>query len=242
MVDPEGLPGMYMARIVATLNNSNSVSSSQAPADRTRWSEDFIGTINGKSNVHLPLGTESPTFAEGGAASDSARTESRTSAKGGAASGPEHLEEQRRLDCDGRRLEGDGQLRENPSGIRKITGSGECQPELPDGSLLKLAASPERKKRDLQGVNSSLPVENRFGNQDDTTQNYLTCTETVKGARGQEQEIKVITQDTWDTEKIEENKAKMQKGTKGDHIVGFVPIHIINLSLEEITMKKHQRV
>jgi hypothetical protein len=64
----------------------------------------------------------------------------------------------------------------------------------------------------------------------------------VKGARGQAQEIKVIKQDTQDTENIEENKAKMQKGTKRDHIVGFVPIHIINLSLEEITMKKHQSV
>jgi hypothetical protein len=66
--------------------------------------------------------------------------------------------------------------------------------------------------------------------------------ETVKGARGQAQEIKVITQDTRDTGNIEENKAKMQKGTKRDHIVGFVPIHIINLSLEEIKMKKHQSV
>jgi hypothetical protein len=55
--------------------------------------------------------------------------------------------------------------------------------------------------------------------------------ETVKGAREQGQEIKVITQDTGN---IEENKAKMQKGTKRDHIVGFAPIHIINLSLEEI--------
>jgi hypothetical protein len=64
----------------------------------------------------------------------------------------------------------------------------------------------------------------------------------VKVARGQGQEIKVITQDTRDTGKIKENKAKMQKGTKRDHIVGFVPIHIINLSLEGITMKKHQSV
>jgi hypothetical protein len=133
----------------------------------------------------------------------------------------ENLEEQRRLD-------GDGKFRGNPCEIRKITGSGECQPELPDGSLLKLAASPETKKRDLQGVNSSLPVENRFGTQDDTTQNYLPCTETVKGARGQGQEV--IIQDIQDTGNIEEIKASMQKGTKRDHVVGFVSIHIVNLS------------
>jgi hypothetical protein len=113
IVDPEGLPGIYMARVVATLNDCtrNSVSSSLAPAARTRWSEDFIG-IKCTSDVRLPPDKM------------------------------ENLEEQCRLD-------GEGKLRENPSGIRKITGSGECQPELPDGSLLKLASSPERKKRDL---------------------------------------------------------------------------------------------
>jgi hypothetical protein len=42
-----------MARIVATLNDCNTVSSSLAPAARTRWSEDFIG-IKGTSNVRLP--------------------------------------------------------------------------------------------------------------------------------------------------------------------------------------------
>jgi hypothetical protein len=144
MVDPERLPGIYMARVVATLNNCDIVSSSLALAAQKRWSEDFVG-INGKSNVHLPP--------------DKGKI----------------LEEQRRLDGDGRRLDGDGKLRGNPSGIRKITGSGECQQERPDGSLLKLAASPEvRNKRDLQGVNSSLPVENRIGNQDDTKRNYKT--------------------------------------------------------------------
>jgi hypothetical protein len=53
LVDQEGLPGIYMARIVATLNNCNNVSSSLAPAARTRWSEDFIGT-KGTSDVRLP--------------------------------------------------------------------------------------------------------------------------------------------------------------------------------------------
>jgi hypothetical protein len=100
-----------MARTVATLNDCNSVSSSLAPAARTRWSEDFNG-IKCTSDVRLP---------------------------------PDEME-----NLEVRRLDGDGKFRGNPSGIRKITGSGECQPELPDGSLLKLAASPERKKRDLQ--------------------------------------------------------------------------------------------
>jgi hypothetical protein len=86
-----------MARIVATLNDCNSVSSSLAPAARTRWSQDFIG-IECTSDERLPPGKM------------------------------ENLEEQRRLD-------GDGKFRGNPCEIRKTTGSGECQAELSDGSL-----------------------------------------------------------------------------------------------------------
>ena len=51
------------------------------------------------------------------------------------------------------------------SGDRKA-GLGECLPELPEGGLLTTTTSP---RNDLQAEGSSLPVENRIGNQVDTT-------------------------------------------------------------------------
>jgi hypothetical protein len=105
MVEPEGLPGVYMARIVATLENYEKLSSTGA-----RGSYPLVG----KSSLVI-------------------------------------------TQC--------------VAGGDRKTGSGESQQELPDGSLLDLATSPERNEKDLRRINSYLPVENGFGDQVDTTKN-----------------------------------------------------------------------
>jgi hypothetical protein len=86
-------------------------------------------------------------------------------------------------------------------GDDRKTGAGECQPELPDSSLPELDASPEKvtsyeKNRDLRRIESFHPVENSFGNQVDTKQNYNTCTAGLSSARGPGLKITREKQDT----------------------------------------------
>jgi hypothetical protein len=120
LVDPEGLPGVYMARIVATLESN--LSSSNAG--------DSTPLVVKKSPLE-PVEILSSPRDEHAVKSDDSAFPSVT-------------------------------IR----GSRK-TGLGEGQPELPEGGLPATTTSP---RSDLQAVSSSLPVENRIGNQVDTIQ------------------------------------------------------------------------
>jgi hypothetical protein len=145
---------------------------------------------------------------------------------------------------------GDKKCEKVASGDRKIpqmqnvgddrkTGVGENLPELPDSSLFGVDTSLERCERDLRRISSSLPVENLVGNQIDTKQNYKTCTAGLNGARGQRLEI---TREKQDTGKLTHGEYRNQRGTKRDHVIGFVPIQVVNLLLEEMEMPKNMCV
>jgi hypothetical protein len=116
---------------------------------------------------------------------------------------------------------------------RSNSGTGESQPEEPEGGLLSSATV---KLSDLQVECNSLPVESIFGNQVDTDQNFRShkARQNVVHARGQ----KV-------NEIVEVNQAKLneacrrQVSSKRDRLMGFVPIQISNLSLEEVEISKH---
>jgi hypothetical protein len=110
MVDPECLPGICMARLLAALEVCDEMSSSDA-----RGSDPLV-------KKSLLVVSVSPQL------------------KGV-------------VDSDG----------------KSKTGAGEHQPEMSEGGLLSSATV---KRSDLQAECSSLPVENRFGNQDDTSSNF----------------------------------------------------------------------
>jgi hypothetical protein len=200
MVEPtDVLPGIYVARIVATLDDCNKLSSTDA-----RGSYPLV-----KSSLVIPPRSEKVAGGD------------RKFEK--VAGGDRKIPQMQYVVGDDRK-----------------TGAGECQPELPDSSLPELDASPGRvtsyeKNRDLRRIDSFHPVENSFGNQVDTKQNYKTCTAGLNSARGPGLEI---TREKQDTEKLVQGEYKNQKGTKRDHVIGFVPIQVVNLSLEEIEMPK----
>jgi hypothetical protein len=107
-------------------------------------------------------------------------------------------------------------------------GSGERQPESPKSSMAKIVADSSLNVRnrgmnsELQSATSCVPVENRFGNRTDTSRQI----DRHKGNK-----IK----HTGETNKICIRET-------GGHILGYVPIQIMNLSLEEITLSKHMCV
>jgi hypothetical protein len=94
-------------------------------------------------------------------------------------------------------------------------GSGESQPELPPNRLRGVAIG-------LQGKESFLPVGNRFGNHTDT--------------EVQKSGLKGISEKH--TGEIR-NKESRKGGSK---VIGYVPIQIVNLSLEEIQLSKRMYV
>ena len=73
---------------------------------------------------------------------------------------------------------------------------------------------------DLQRMRSSLPIENKFGTQVDTKQNYLDSA----GDIGQ---MKML-----DSHKNDKGKTRSTR----DCLIGFVPIQILNMSLEEVRL------
>ena len=106
-----------------------------------------------------------------------------------------------------------------------LGGAGECQPELPEGGLPVATTS---QGNDLQVAESgSPPVENIFGTQVDTRQINMAQVNRKKG-----QEINV---------KIHENNRKLRI-KNGTQLLGYVPIQVMNLSLEEISMNKQQHI
>jgi len=102
-------------------------------------------------------------------------------------------------------------------------GAGECQPELPDDSLQVATIS---QGKDLQAGSGSLPIENRCGKQTDTTQ-----TNKIQIKQGQ---VKIHSRN--------DNIKKGKKTSKKPQVLGYVPIHIANLSLEEIKLEKQVQV
>jgi len=102
---------------------------------------------------------------------------------------------------------------EYDGGFLKV-GTGECLPELPQGVLPVGTTSPGD---DLQAESSSLPVENIFGTQVDTHE-INTAQVKRKG----------------------DNKGQIVK--KRIQLLGYVPIQIANLSLEEIYLEKQKNI
>jgi len=109
-------------------------------------------------------------------------------------------------------------------GFLKV-GAGECLSELPDSGSRVVTTSLEK---DLQAVVSSLPVENVYDNQVDT----LKINAAQIGTKGLEK----LPQDR-------ENKGYSSIKNKGKNIqqrtqvLGYVPIQIVNLSLEEVDIE-----
>ena len=81
-------------------------------------------------------------------------------------------------------------------------------------------------RSDLQAVSSSLPVENGIGTQIDT--NY------TRTAQRKEGQVEI--------ESRNEIKQERKRNQKGTQVLGYVPIQIINLSLEEVKMGKQMCV
>ena len=192
LVDPEGLPGVYMVRVVATLNanvldlymfkeKSSLVQLKSSPRNK------FV--VNNDGSMLVP--EQDSGFLNVGSSID-------------AEYGP----------------------RRNPTyrcGMA-LGGAGECQPELPEGGLPVATTS---HRDDLQAESSSLPVENIFGTQDDTHQINMAQ---VNRRKGQETDMEIY-----------ENNGK-QRVKRGTQLLGYVPIQIANLSLEEISLDKQQYI
>jgi hypothetical protein len=116
---------------------------------------------------------------------------------------------------------------------RNNSGTGESQPEEPEGGLLSSATV---KWSDLQAEYNSLPVESIVGNQVDTNQNFQShkTRRNVVYARGQKvNEIGEVVQ-----AKVNEI-FRRRVSSKRYRLMGFVPIQISNPSLEEVEISKH---
>jgi len=101
-------------------------------------------------------------------------------------------------------------------------GSGECLPKLPESGLPVLTTS---HRDDLQAEDSSCPVENRICTQVNT--NYRkTAQDNIGRFRSKSQD------------EVQRNK-KIQKRTQ---VLGYVAMQIVNLSLEEVELKKQTYV
>ena len=103
------------------------------------------------------------------------------------------------------------------------TDTGENHSQLPEGGLRGTATVPGS---DLQQVRNSLPIENKFGTQVDTKQNCLDSTEDI----GQ---MEVLNN-------YESNKGRTR--STRECLIGFVPVQILNLSLQEVKLSKHTYV
>jgi len=170
LVEPEGLLGAYMARIVSTLQDNMS-SSNTGGAPPLVVEKSPLEPLKSVSSPRGKFVTRSD-----GNAFDTIRSDSKN-------------------------------------------GSGECLPELPEGSLLATTTS---HMNDLQAASSSLPVENRIDNQVDTI--YTSAAQRKEG------QVEIESRN-----KIKQERKESQKGTQ---VLGYVPIQIVNLSLVEEKMGK----
>jgi hypothetical protein len=112
-------------------------------------------------------------------------------------------------------------------------GSGESQPEFPPNRLQEVAVDRvQGVPIGLQGKESFLPVGNGFGNHADTERQNSA----YKGTREKH------TGKTGTRIKETRNVGTKELRKGGSKIMGYVPIQIINLSLEEVELPKHMWV
>jgi len=112
-----------------------------------------------------------------------------------------------------------------------VGGTGESLPELPGGGL---PAATTRHRDDLQVESSSLPVENGIGTQLDTTQKYVAQMD-KKVLQGQNRNEITKPRDKKEIMKQDQGKNRIQ-------LLGYVPIQIVNLSLEEVELSRHRYI
>jgi hypothetical protein len=197
-LDPEGLPGIYVGRVVATLDNCDLMSSLDAKRDPP---------VSGRK-VSIGNNVVPPQCC--------------------------CVREKNIAVCDGEIAECDGDIAVC-DGSTAITvcdggvlnvGPGECLPKCPESGSVPVAIT---CLGDLHaGSGSSLPVENCFGNHVDT--NKLRAAQEFKGIQGQIKGNKV----NGETSTINYRK-NIQRNTE---VLGYVPIQVINLSLEEVEIQK----
>ena len=166
LVEPEGLPGVYMARIVATLEHCGNMSSPDVGG-----SPPLVVNIKKSPLVVSKFSPHEKCVASS---------------------------------------DGDLIVTHGGNGFSKA-GSGERLPDLPESGLPVAATS---HRDELQAGRDSLPVENRNGNQVDTTNNKK-----IRRKIGQSNYKLVRKRDT--------------------KLLGYVPIQINNLSLEEMKLERH---
>jgi len=109
-------------------------------------------------------------------------------------------------------------------GVLKV-GSGECLPKLPDSDCSAVTSH----RDDLQARCGSLPVEKRFGNQVDTIFKNAAQRE-----KGQVKERKIEIQNS-----TKQKRKDIQRKTQ---VLGYVPIQVVNLSLEEVDLEKQMYI
>ena len=183
LVEREGLPGVYMARIVATLEHCGNMSSSDVGGSSPL-------VVNVKKSP-LVVSIVSP-YEKCVASSDGS---------------------ERVAGCDGNLI-----VTHGGNGFPKA-GSGECLPEVPEGCLPVAATS---HRDDLQAGRGSLPVANQIGNQVDTPYNRK-----IQKKIGQS--------------KLSNCDLARKRDTR-TQVLGYVPIQINNLSLEEMKLERQMYI
>ena len=202
LVDPEGLLGVLMARIIVKMSSSNANGSDpymvkeKSSLVQSMFSPRDKFVVNSDDSAHAF--EQDCSFLNVGSSTDAE---------------------------DGRRRNPHLQMRYMAPG-----GAGECQPELPEDGLL---VAPISHIGVLQAEISSLPVENRNGNYFDTNYTNMAQEDRIEITGHKRKEISNL-QNTRDaTQRIPfKQKKKIQA-------LGYVPIQIANLSLEEIELGKY---
>jgi hypothetical protein len=108
---------------------------------------------------------------------------------------------------------------------------GERLPKEPEGGLLSTTTS---HRSELQTRCSSLRVENKFGGKVDTKQ--INIPQDEKGHSKMEQSKNEYSAETYSSEKQKDKRCKTIQ------LLGYVPIQIVNLSLEEVELQKQTNV
>jgi hypothetical protein len=190
-----GLPGIYLARVVATMEEPLLVKDNELL--ERRWFSPYV-----VDTVKSPLMNFPPRVnnAQGSGArvNDAQGSGSRLDVAQGSGDGA----------CVTR-------TNDRVAGRRLGSGAGECQPELSEGGLRGAAT---HQGKDLQAPGNSPPIENWYGIKFDTQYNNMT----------QDKEGQV---------KFSRNENIVVNNRKKTQVLGYVPIQIVNLSLEEMELR-----
>jgi len=184
LVEPGGLPGVYMARVVVKLQSNNNLPQGKSTSG-------YLSVCGQKKSslvesVFFPFSKVNT--------------------------------------CNTFVARSDEDIAADVSSSNGKAGTGECLPQMPEGGLPYASTS---RGNDLQASEEdSRPVENP-GNQVDTKDDKIT-----KSEQGQFSE-------KYQKENVANINNLAQKGTQ---IVGYVPIQVVNLSLEEIELSKRTYV